>query len=232
MPLDISRIQAICFDVDGTLSDTDDQWVERIYHGISFMGKWLGEEKIRILARSIVMEIESPGNLLYNLLDRLHLDDEASRIFNFLARKFRARQTRFKLVPGVNHTLDVLAKDYPLAVVSARDERTTLQFLQQYDLLPIFRVVVTAHTCTYTKPFPDPILWAAQKMNIPPSACLMVGDTTVDIHAGKKAGAQTVGVLCGFGTENELRRAGADLILPSTSDLADVLLKDKEYMPN
>ena len=36
----------------------------------------------------------------------------------------------------------------------------------------------------------------------------MIGDTTVDIRAGRSAGAQTVGVLCGFGEENELRRIG------------------------
>jgi phosphoglycolate phosphatase len=41
----------------------------------------------------------------------------------------------------------------------------------------------------------------------------------VDIISGKKAGAQTVGVLCGFGEELELRKAGADLILDTTADL-------------
>ena len=51
----------------------------------------------------------------------------------------------------------------------------------------------------------------------------MIGDTTVDIRAGKSAGAQTVGVLCGFGEEQELLRMGADLILKGTSELADVL---------
>ena len=55
----------------------------------------------------------------------------------------------------------------------------------------------------------------------------MVGDTTVDIRAGKAAGAQTVGVLCGFGQESELRRAGADLILPSIASLCEILLIDK-----
>ncbi len=52
----------------------------------------------------------------------------------------------------------------------------------------------------------------------------MIGDTTVDIRAGKAAGAQTVGVLCGFGERAELERQGADLILKNTSELADVLL--------
>ena len=47
----------------------------------------------------------------------------------------------------------------------------------------------------------------------------MIGDTTVDMRAGKAAGAQTLGVLCGFGEEAELRQLGADFILKSTSDL-------------
>jgi phosphoglycolate phosphatase-like HAD superfamily hydrolase len=62
-------------------------------------------------------------------------------------------------------------------------------------------------------------------MSAAPENCLMVGDTAADIRAGKAAGAQTVGVLCGFGQEPELRRAGADFILPQPSALVDVLLQ-------
>jgi phosphoglycolate phosphatase len=59
-------------------------------------------------------------------------------------------------------------------------------------------------------------------MGVAPESCLMIGDTTVDMRAGKSAGAQTVGVLCGFGEENELRRAGADAIFKSTADLKEL----------
>jgi phosphoglycolate phosphatase-like HAD superfamily hydrolase len=45
----------------------------------------------------------------------------------------------------------------------------------------------------------------------------------VDIRCGKSTGAQTVGVLCGFGEKKELERAGADLIIQNTSDLLDLL---------
>ena len=55
----------------------------------------------------------------------------------------------------------------------------------------------------------------------------MVGDTVVDIKAGKQAGAQTVGVLCGFGELDELEKAGADLILESTPQLYDILSREK-----
>ncbi|MPN00756.1 Phosphoglycolate phosphatase [bioreactor metagenome] len=59
-------------------------------------------------------------------------------------------------------------------------------------------------------------------MQVPAQNCLMIGDTTVDILAGKAAGAQTVGVLCGFGEEGELRRAGADLIVKDLKELFDL----------
>jgi phosphoglycolate phosphatase-like HAD superfamily hydrolase len=69
------------------------------------------------------------------------------------------------------------------------------------------------------KPHPEPLLFAAREMGVQPEECLMIGDTTIDIRTGKSAGAQTVGVLCGFGTERELVAAGAGLVLPTTSDL-------------
>jgi len=47
----------------------------------------------------------------------------------------------------------------------------------------------------------------------------MVGDTTVDILAGKRAGTQTVGVLCGFGERRELEQTGANAIIEHTTDV-------------
>ena len=51
----------------------------------------------------------------------------------------------------------------------------------------------------------------------------MIGDTTVDILAGKRAGAQTVGVLCGFGEQRELEQTGANAIIAHTADLWQLL---------
>jgi phosphoglycolate phosphatase len=119
-----------------------------------------------------------------------------------------------------------LSTVYPLAVVSARGRRSTEFFLDQFQLKPYFGSIVTAQTCRYTKPWPDPILFAAQTLGIAPENCLMIGDTVVDIKAGKAAGAQTVGVLCGFGKEDELIKAGADLILENTCMLPQILQPD------
>ena len=85
-----------------------------------------------------------------------------------------------------------------------------MRFLEQFDLVKYFDVIVTGLSAPHTKPFPDPIFMAAQKMEVRAHECLMVGDTTVDIRAGDPAGAQTVGVLCGFGEEKELKDMGAE----------------------
>jgi len=224
MTLDLARIQAICFDVDGTLSDTDDLWMSALERRLRFFRRFFPGEEVLPFARWVIMSAESPSNLVYHLLDRANLDDEVGRLYSFISQRGIGRRPRhFWLVEGVGEMLRLLSRRYPLAVVSARDEAGTLAFLRQFELEGLFTAVATALTCRRTKPFPDPVFWAAEQMGVAPGKCLMVGDTTVDIRAGKSAGAQTVGVLCGFGQEPELRRAGADLILPHTAALAEAL---------
>ncbi|MBT3713234.1 MAG: HAD family hydrolase [Anaerolineae bacterium] len=225
MSLEIQKIQALCFDVDGTLSDTDDQYVakfEKLFRPLSFLFK---DRDAHRAARRFVMWSETPGNMIFGIPDVLGLDDELATISDWLTRKKPPPLKHFILIEGIREMLTALQGKYPMAVVTARNESGTMQFLEQYDLLPFFDVIVTALTAEHSKPYPDPVLHATQAMTVPPENCLMIGDTTVDIRAGKSAGAQTVGVLCGFGEEKELRQRGADLILENTADLGDVLLK-------
>ncbi len=221
MPLDVQRIQALCFDLDGTLSDTDDYYVN-MFSGWLRRLPWVHDPERFV--RRLVMWMESPGNALLGLADTIGLDDEMIALIDWMSRHRRRIKHQYLLVPGVAELLPRLKDHYPLAVVSARDETSTMAFLEQFNLVNCFDVVVTALSAEHTKPYPDPILLAAQKMRVQPWACLMTGDTTVDIRAGRSAGAQTVGVLCGFGEEAELRRQRADLILPGTADLEKVLL--------
>ncbi len=221
MPLDLSRIQALCFDIDGTLSDTDDLYVQKAARYLRPFRYLLPGRDAARAARHLVMRAETPGNALYALADRLNLDD---LLFKLLSRRRRKSSAGgFLLVPGVREMLEAVSQRYPLAVVSARGEYTTLQFLEQYNLRGYFRAIATARTCRRTKPAPDPLLWAAQRLGLPPAACVMIGDTSVDIRTGKAAGAQTIGVLCGFGERDELERAGADEIIESTANVAYLL---------
>ncbi len=223
MPLHVARIQAICFDVDGTLSDTDDVMVAQLAELLyPFNFLFPGKDLIKV-ARGIVMETEGTANLLAGFTDRIGLDDDIFALKDWLVRLSKKEVRPFQIIRGVKEMLAELGQRYPLAVVSARDTTSTMDFLNQFDLVSNFKVIVTDQTCAHTKPFPDPIFWAAQKMGVPPQNCLMIGDTSVDIRAGKAAGTQTIGVLCGFGEEQELRLLGADMILATTPELVQVL---------
>ena len=227
MPIEIGRIQALCFDVDGTLSDTDDLWAARIARWLAPARNLLPDRDPPKAARRIVMGIDTPSNFIYAVADRLWLDDIAMRAVAAIHRRRpsrRRKECHALLIPGVTEMLAQLNGRLPMAVVSARDEHGTSAFLDKFELGGFFQVVASGQTCARTKPHPQPVLWAAEQMRVSPEACLMIGDTTVDIRAGRAAGAQTLGILSGFGDEGELQRAGADGILPSVADLPGFLL--------
>jgi phosphoglycolate phosphatase len=173
------------------------------------------------------MWVEAPGNALLGLTDTIGLDDEIIALIDWMSRHQKRSSKTFWLIPGVDEMLRQLKGHYPMSIVSARDEKGTMRFLAQFDLAKYFDAVITGQSAEHTKPYPDPIRLAAQKMGVAPEECLMIGDTTVDMRAGKSAVAQTVGVLCGFGEEPELRKKGADMILKTTSELAGMLLNQK-----
>lgn len=224
MALEIDRIKAICFDIDGTLSDTDDQFVAKLASWLRWLQFFRKNFDVTHLARRIVMGTETPANLLYGIPDILGIDSLFNTISERIHRlRHRGKKANFLLIPHVRELLGALHPHYPMAVVSARGELTTMQFIDQFDLHSYFQVIVTAQTCRHTKPFPDPILFAARQMEVAPENILMVGDTTVDILAAKKAGAQSIGVLCGFGEREELKKAGADLIVDTTSEIIHYL---------
>jgi haloacid dehalogenase superfamily, subfamily IA, variant 3 with third motif having DD or ED/haloacid dehalogenase superfamily, subfamily IA, variant 1 with third motif having Dx(3-4)D or Dx(3-4)E len=223
MGFDASRVKAICFDVDGTLSDTDDEWVAQIEQRLRVLKHLMPASELHALARWLIMASETPMNAVYHWLDALSLDDTFARLYERMIQKRKHTPKDFWLMAGADGLLADLSARFPLAVVSARDELTTGAFIDQFSLRHLFAAVATSQTCLHTKPYPQPVLWAAEKMRVAPQHCLMVGDTTVDILAGKAAGAQTVGLLCGFGTERELRRAGANLILKDLREIADYL---------
>ena len=226
MPFNAAQVQAILFDVDGTLADTDDEYIQRAARLMGPLRLLFPRQDPTAFLRWGVMTVESPMNALMVLPDWLRIDDKLVAVSNWL-EDLRPHQAgnHFVLMAGAQALLETLSARYPLGLVTARPERQTMAFVDKFGLRPFFRIVASAQTAPYTKPYPHPVLWAAKTLGVPPQACLMVGDTTVDILAGKRAGAQAAGVLCGFGQRAELERCGADLILPTTADLAQAMLK-------
>ncbi len=223
--LDVARIRGLCFDLDGTLVETDDAVVARLAGFLRLLRVLLPGRDASAAARKIVMAAESPANALLAVIDRLGFDEALAPM---LDRLHRARglepASAFQPVPGALAALAALAPLFPMALITSREARSAEAFLDTFDLRRDFRCVATPRTTRRGKPHPEPVLWAAACMTLPPEACLMVGDTTVDIRAGRAAGAQTAAVLGGFGERRELERAGADILLASVADLPGMLM--------
>jgi phosphoglycolate phosphatase len=224
MPLDPARLRAVLFDLDGTLADTDDEYIARVEKYLRPF-KWLFPQRNpRPFLRWGLTTAISPLNTLMMMPDLLHLDEALVKVSNWIADRLdQQAKGHFVLMDGVEPLLAELSARFPLGIVTARPERGTLLFLEQFNLSRYFSVVAHAQSAIHTKPFPDPLRWCAERLNVAPEHCLMVGDTAVDILCGRSAGAQTAGVLCGFGARAELERYGADLILEHTLDLKRAL---------
>ncbi|MBN1177583.1 MAG: HAD family hydrolase [Anaerolineae bacterium] len=217
--MDSSSIDAFLFDLDGTLLDSDDQSVRSLARRIRFL------RDPHSTARRLVMAAETPGNALMTLVDILGLDGPLMGFTNRLHHWRGLRSpSNFLMVPETAPALHALARRYRLAVVTTRGRRHAAAFLAQFDLTPLFEVLVTRESTWRLKPHPAPVRHAAQALGLPPERCAMVGDTTVDVRSARRAGAWAVAVLCGFGGQRELERAGAHLILPSPAHLPDTFL--------
>lgn len=220
-PIPVAEIQAILFDLDGTLIDTDDQ-------AVAALARWLrpllGARTPRF-ARWLLMKIESPTNALITVADALHLDEPIKWFATWQQQRRREPFVAdFHIIPGVLEMLHQLPDHFRLGIVTTRSRHQIEGFLAQFpDIAPRFEVTCGSQDTRRLKPHPSPIQEAARRLALPEAACLMVGDTSVDMHAAQRAGAWRIGVLCGFGQEAELRQAGAQAILTSTADLADFL---------
>ena len=218
--IDKGKTEAVLFDLDGTLMDTDDQAVERVARFL----RWIHFPSPRRSARRLVMFCETPGNALLTMLDVLGLDVTVRAVSNRICDWRRARRTSFyPIMDDVDQMLIELGERYRLGVVTTRALCDADSFLKQHDLRDRFEVIVTSESTKRLKPHPAPVHRAAELLGVPTDACVMVGDTTVDVKSAVRAGAWAVAVLCGFGTRRELERAGAHVILESTSDLTSIL---------
>ncbi len=212
-------IKAIFLDVDGTLRDTDDHYASLFARVLRPL---LGAKRAPRLARTMVMRLEKPGNDALGLLDALGLDGPVGRLMEAIARRRPPRRVEPNLIAGVSAAVAQLAARYSLAVITVRGASATHAFLQASGLAQHIPLVVHGLSTRRTKPAAEPVQFACTHYGVQAAECVMVGDTTVDILAAKRAGAQAIGVLSGFGEEDELRAAGADHILPSVADLPAV----------
>lgn len=178
----------IIFDCDGTLVDSMAQALESFNFALAMVGekprppeaikKYFGAGADRILIR--ILGDEEKGLTAFQ-----HYIDHQSEL---------ADQT--ELHAGVRALLDRLTKEgVPMAVVTGRHARDLEVLLKPHHLSDYFVTLVADNHAPNSKPAPDGVLLAAERMGLPPAHTFYVGDAIYDMQAAHAAGSVAVAAL-------------------------------------
>jgi len=207
------KAQALLFDLDGTLAETDNALVQKWARKLDRIPLLHNLFDSTQLARRAVMRLHRPANALLTLLDVLGLDARSLAISEWVRQLYGQRKPEeFVAVDGAIALLRELRKTYRLALTTTRGRADVDRFIAQFGLDGEFTAIVTRDDVKRLKPHAEPVQRAAQELELSPEQCIVIGDTSMDIRAGKRAGALTVGVLSGFGEAHWLKRHDPDLI--------------------
>ncbi len=218
-------VEALLFDLDGTLVETDDVVVRTWATRVAPLQRVIPALEPERAVRWIVGRLEGPASFALTLLDRLAWDEQMLDWAERLNRKLARRPSEALVaVPGAVEAIRHLRARYRLGIVTTRRLADVEQFLRQEGLEGCLDVIVARDTYPLLKPHPGPVLHATQMLGVEVERCALVGDTAVDVAAAQAAGALAIGVLSGFGQRDDL--AQADLVVNSVFDLLDWMLID------
>jgi len=210
-------IGLLIFDLDGTLVNTLDDIAASVNHTL----ERLGESPITLGAvRRYV------GDGIEMLMQRSFKGktgrlDEAISIFKDHYRLNLV--VRSSLYPSVKETLEYY-RTLPMAVITNKAMEFSKPLLDRLGIGHYFELAIGADHGLPLKPAPDSVLKIMKAFNLPKERTVIVGDGTTDIRAGKSAGIITCSVTYGFRSEEELRKAGPDYIIPVLSDLRKIFV--------
>ena len=114
------------------------------------------------------------------------------------------------------------SQQYKLGLITTRSRDEVHTFFQRADLpIALFDAISTRDDLRNPTPNNEAMARTLEILDLPADACLVVGDTELQLRAGEALGAVQIGVLCGMGTAQTFNNA--DLILDSPTDLTAYL---------
>lgn len=125
-----------------------------------------------------------------------------------------------KIIPGVRTALRKLKKaGFRLAICTIRGSKATHLLLNNLKIADLFEAVVTRDEAPKVKPHPSHLGLTLERLGVPASGAVLVGDGKSDIEMARSKGVLSVGVGSGLSTRPELEALGADYTIDSVKDL-------------
>ncbi len=208
-------IKLVIFDLDGTLVNS----IKDITNSLNYATEPYGlatktpEEVSALVGEGITRVIErilGDERLQYRV-------DVVKRFLEFYSEHIVDNTFPY---PGVRETLERL-NGFKKAVISNKREALSIKVLEALDLLRFFDLVIGSDSTTEKKPSPVPVLHVISTMGLTLEDSIMVGDSDLDISAGKSAGIKTVGVTYGYRKREFLK--DADYVIDDIKEIPGLI---------
>ncbi len=219
------EVDAVIFDLDGTLIDT----VPIYYKIIDTVFERLG---IPPVPKATLLFAMKDGDFDWDCVlpngmkpRKDELIREARIVIDEIAPRLFRRQAQ--LIPGAAGMLKQIAvKGMRIGLVTSTPMANLAEKmtpLKTAGLDKLLAVIITTDDVHNKKPHAEPLIKCSAGLGIAPGECVYVGDTRVDIRAGRAAGMSTIGVLTGFDDYDALKKEMPDAIVASVADLGETI---------
>ena len=211
-------IAAVIFDLDGVLVDSESVW-DAVREQITSEsgGRWREHAQREMMGMSSV----EWSRYMHEVLGVPMSPEEISALV--VARLAERYRRDLPLLPGAIEAVRVLAERWPLGLASSSNRPVIDLVLEVTALGPCFRATVSSEEVGRGKPAPDVYLEAARRLEVEPSSCAAVEDSTNGIRSAKAAGMLVAAIpRPDFPPEPEALET-ADLVLSSLTELPEAL---------
>jgi phosphoglycolate phosphatase len=212
------NIKLVIFDLDGTLVDA----FRAIADSINYMLRKLGKDPVseRQVTRAVGWGVST---LVREFVEKERVA-EALRIFRE-HHDVRLRRN-IRILPGTVALLKYLKeRGVRMAIASNRPSRFCRLILKTLRIEQYFDFVICGDAVRRAKPYPDMVKVIMRKAKVRPAEVIYVGDMSVDILCGKRAGVMTVGIPTGSCTRAEILAEKPDLMIKRLAELKQALTK-------
>jgi len=182
-------IEAVVFDLDGVLIQSEEVWDDVRERFVRERGGRYDPEIQRAM-----MGMSSPEWSRY-LHEHAGVPDEPDAINAEVVRRLlSAYRDRLPLIPGALDAVGRLAERFPLGIASSSNRELIDAVLEAAGLAPLFAATVSSEEVAHGKPEPDVYLEAARRLGVAPERCAAVEDSHGGIRSAKNAGMRVVAI--------------------------------------
>jgi HAD superfamily hydrolase (TIGR01509 family) len=207
-------IDAVVFDLDGLLLDTEQLWDEvREQLARERGGRWHAG------AQADMMGMSSPEWSRY-MHETIELREPPDEIADEVVRRMQERyRERLPLLPGAREAVERLAARWPLGLASSSNRPLIDLALEVGELAQFFRVTLSSEEVARGKPAPDVYLEVARRLAVDPGSAAAIEDSRNGIRSAHAAGMKVVAIPNAHFPPDEESLSLADVVVPSLAKL-------------